>query len=386
MNADNELTSALQRVLADRDLYRTRCGLAAARLRQIEEMAVAAGVGVWSLDKPAPQPQPMVTATLPFEELSKEGLGDWCRAEITTACIIDAFVVSYHASLDNRAPEAIRFDPTLNVDSRQPLVRSMAVVDEVIVPELRRLGWRQLSEEDLAAYCPGIWVNNSISVERALTVDIHGWLGDEPMLDVTPNEIVPYRAAVLALYEDGAPRLTEVARHTPWAAEIEALLRASGGNVERLSPNPYSSMSWTVDFGEIQNGEFYARFFTDVHVSTLAPVWYFGDRFTVKSTHPESLRSELSDWKWGDYGYLIPQTDMIAAVTAALSARGFSHIDDWYLKFYIAGIPALKQCGDAVMLGELLFRDVLGLFPAAPRVEEEHIWRHIRHRVGRLQP
>lgn len=72
-------------------------------------------------------------------------------------------------------------------------------------------------------------------------------------------------------------------------------------------------------------------------------------------------------------------------MTTKLDGLGFSYLMEPQLGFYVPGLPALAGRRGAVMLSELLFRDVLGLCPPAPRIEEEHPFRWVRPRVGRLQ-
>lgn len=391
MNLDFD-TSALRKLLDDPALYRQRCNRAAELQQQIERMAVAAGLGVFpGSEKPTPAPSVNISFRIPVDDDPKwhPDAYDFYRCTMRVSCLVDVFKVEYKASIKNMSPMSIRDEEYLLVESQQPLIRAMAEVEDVLVPELERLGWQRPSLKQLAALFPGVRVNIPVTVERALFWDVRGWLDAEPVRDVLPLEFVPYQAIASTLYARGAEaRLVERTKRESWASEIEMSLEDCGGRIERLSPEPYPSVVWSIDFGEIQNGMFHAHFYTDINMSVLAPVWYYTHRFTVKPTLAVSLMSEFHGWQCSEAivtrGYRKEQTEITKTLMEVFAVKGVAYVSDCLLGWYLEKLPALEGKRDAALFGELLFRDVFGLFPAAPAAEEEHVLRHVRHRIGPL--
>jgi hypothetical protein len=385
---DLKAVVALLRDPANANLYRERCSQAVSLKDKLESIARKVGIPIWRPRQPNLDPRTHVGVSFELGKFANDGIAQKYRAHISAHCLTDVFTVNYSATIANCAPEEMRLDPFLQVNSKISLIESMKPIEDVVIPELERTGRRRLARDELIEYCPGLRANASVDVGSALEFDINGWLSGEPDLDETPNSVLPHRAATFAIYAVGAEAtVSAAARETPlWVGEIEGILhRGSDARLERLSPEIYPSTSWTVDFGEVRNGAFHARFFTDLHISKLAPVWYYTDRFTVAAVHPESLQRELNGWMIGEIGYLVSQTDLVKAVTTKLGELGFSYLMEPQLGFYVPGLPALAGQREAVMLSELLFRDVFGLCPPAPRIEEEHPFRPVRPRVGRLQ-
>lgn len=384
----NDLKSLVEllRDPAGAESYRERCRQAMALNAKLESLAQKTAIPLWQPRRPNVDPRTHVRLSFKLGSFVHGGIEQDYRAYITAFCLADVFRVDYFATIANHAPEEVRLEPFLKSESRVPLISSMQLIENVAVPEIEHMGRRRLRPDELIEYCPGLRVHDSVDVGGALEVDINGWLYGEPDPDQTPESVVSLRAAALALYAEGAAsRISAIAQQAPpWLNEIEGLLRGYGGRLERLSPEAYPSVSWMVDFGEIRNGAFHARFFTDLHISKLAPAWYYTDRFVVAAVHPDSLQPELNGWTIQEIGYLVSQTEMVKAVTAKLEEAGFAYLMEPQLGFYIPGLPALAGKRDAVMLSELLFRDVLGLCPPAPRVEEEHPFRWVRPRIGHL--
>lgn len=379
MKSDVQNVLALLRDPQGGDVYRAKCGLAPIRQQQLDDIAKR-----FSASNPDDSLTigPSVYANVALGEYQ----GDEYSAQIWTSCLTDVFMIHYHGDLHNRAPAEIRLAPFLEIRSEQPLIRAMQKFDEGVTSQLRTLGWRRMLAAEYYEYCPSERISDLLYAGRALERDVNGWLDNEPLPDEMDSTVAPYYAAVLAHYgHDATARLVESTRDAFWVADIEALLHASGAAVERLSPTRYPSISWTADFGELHTDEFHGRFVTDVHVSKLAPTWYYTDRFAIKSPHPDALQEEFTGWTIKEIGYSRPQTNMVWALRSALETRGFTEIPDWCLWAYVPLPLALRGKRESALLGELLFRDVLDLFPHASRLEEEHMNRDLRLRAVRSE-
>src|SRR5262249_20138704 len=159
-------------------------------------------------------------------------------------------------------PEEVKLDPFCEVCAELPLTTTLSAIEDLVVPELARLGWHRISDEEASEAVPGLG-----QVSSLLQLDINGWLDDhEPLSPLDEAPIAGLGSTLKSLSRPGPRALRAAASGSPpWLTEIEAIL-GDAGTLDRLSPMAYPSVTWTVDFGEVRNGSFHARFFSDVHV------------------------------------------------------------------------------------------------------------------------
>jgi hypothetical protein len=359
-----------------RDWYAQRCSQAPKHQAWLDEIAERVGGSVWKPRKVSNDPRPRFSSSITMPKYENGNFIVEYNATIEASSIVDVFDVRYYASIVNCGPERGWVNPFLDVGSSVPFVSSLAGVEREIVPELERRGWLRMSREEAEKRVPEMGILFGV-----LRLDINGWLDDSnPMPPPDDSSIRSHRDTLDKLYRDGAARIRKLAATTPsWIASLEQIF-GHAGRVDRLAPDVYPSMSWTVDFGVVENGNFRARFFSDVHVSKLAPVWYYSDRFVIAHDNPEATSRELADWGNWEIGYVQAQTAMISEVRKTFATLGFAELDSYELPF-----PVASPIGDGfVPFGELAFRDPLHVGAPAPRVEEEGIDRFVKPRIGHL--
>jgi hypothetical protein len=186
----------------------------------------------------------------------------------------------------------------------------------------------------------------------ALLMDVFGPDG-EPGSYFTDG-VGRLRSLIESAYADVDQRLALESQRQPWEAELEHLFaqHLDASAVRRTSPERYPSTSWTLDFGEVHNGTFHARFLTDIYVSKLAPHWHFWDRFVVTDPNPDASQAELRNGRQSEYGYTVKQTEVVAAISTWLAERGITLIDDRLLDHYV---PSPEPPDRYQMIERLLF-------------------------------
>jgi hypothetical protein len=369
MTPDIEQAIARLQDPSQRSWFRARCATWPERQRAFHSTVASLGLPMVPLSERLEDQRPDVWAWLQPSVYRDHQFRARYRTELQGSLLADVYEILYTCQVDNAAPTDVRLDPFCETTSRSPLLEVHALFEADLVPALARLGWRRMSIEEEFEHVDGLGM-----VRAALSVDVNGWLeGAEPL---PPTDEAPIRSFLDAVFKSDARSVVDSA--PDWIHEIELIL-ASAGRCERLTPERYPSVSWTVDFGEQRNGTFEARFFTDIHISKLAPAWYYTDRFVLAHIHPQAIERELAGWTINEIGYLKSQTSMVASARSALARRGITELEDFYLWFQVAA-----PRGGRAQLGELLFRDVEGFASPAPRLESEGINRHLRPRIGHL--
>jgi hypothetical protein len=371
MNDDIEHAIRRLRDPAGRAWYRERCARWPSEQRELHVVVAASGLAVKPVYAPADEVRPDVWLHLVPLDYDRDGFRASYDVAIRGSIIANVVTIDYSATVANTAPGGQA--PTCRVTSTAPLVAAHAAIETTVVPALAARGWRRigLAEQDELVDGFGRAIN-------VLERDINGSLDDgEPLPPPDRGHLAGYIERLARDYPT-ADAIRAVAATTPaWHAELGDLL---GPHAVPIAPARYPSASWTVGFGDSRAGAFEARFVTDVHVSKLAPVWYYTDRFALAHANPDATTPELAGWMVDEIGYLAAQTELVTTVRGVLARHGIHELDDADLR-----MPMPSPYGGVAMLGELLFRDTLRALPSAPRVEVEGVDRNLQPRIEHLR-
>ncbi|HLL21497.1 MAG TPA: hypothetical protein VK427_05170, partial [Kofleriaceae bacterium] len=322
---------------------------------------------------PLEQPRPYLAVTIQLGDSPVES-----STTIIGYVLANVYYTKHNVRIPNRAPADERLDYMLECDMEPAPTEKAARVEREISRVFAALGWTRIHAVELAEQAPGLvaW-----SVQAALEADPHGWLDGNPREDEHDSDVLAYRDQVATIYS--APEeIAARSRMAPaWQSAFEQLVTAYGQS-ERLTPDKYPSVGWTIDFGEVREAGFHARFLTDIYASKLAPLWFFAHRFIVDNPDPEPRVDPLEGWSVGEIGYTRTQDNCLRAIRELLAIHGLVELDPYIVTYSISLSDDSTECRT---FNEWLFRDPRGLANPAPRLEEEHPNREIQIRRGGLR-
>lgn len=374
------MKDAVARALArmrDADWFREQCARAPIVQQQVSEVVRRAGLRPTHFDEH--DPSPGIAVAVGFEDVRHDELVIESSVTFHGYVLADVYAVTHHVRIANAAPAETRLDPFLDTELRDAPTKRAAHAESVITAAFRDLGWAELSREEEHEHAPTR--PSDATVLGALETDPFGWLDGEPAEDRLAADLVPYRDLVARLYADPDTVIKGARSGAPWERPVEKLLLGYG-RVQRLTPDNYPSVGWTIDFGDVTNGTFHARFLSDIYASKIAPVWFWTHRFIVDNVQPGALSETIEGWTVKQIGYTWPQQKALEGVRGLLSEQTMTELAPY---FPMSRVAPSDDSNELHTLNEWLFRDPRGLADPAPRLEEEHPDRSVRVRRGGLR-